>query len=78
MVKGISRTRLMGFWFVAVSIMIASVRATGADIPINTATLLLAVCLMPPAVVLLVWRGGPPPTISEILYSVNQPKEGRS
>ena len=78
MLKGISRTRLMGFWFAAVAIMIASAVATGVNIPINTAALLLTVCLVPPAVVLLVWRGAPPPTVGEILYSVNQPKEGRS
>ena len=78
MLNGISRTRLIGFWFAAGAIMIASAVAMGVNIPINTAALLLTVCLAPPAVVLLVWRGAPPPTVGELLYSVNKQKEGRS
>ena len=53
--KGISRTRLVGFWFVAVAVIIAWVVATGV-IAISTAALLLTMCLVPPAIMLLVWR----------------------
>ena len=53
--KGISRTRLVGFWFVAVAVIIAWVVATGV-IAISTAALLLTMCLVRPAIMLLVWR----------------------
>jgi hypothetical protein len=45
---------------------------------INIGELWLAACLVPPAVMLLVWRGARPITVAELLYSVNrQSKEGR-
>ena len=78
MVKKMSRTRLVGFWFAAVAVIIAWVVATGVNIAIGTAALLLTMCLVPPAIMLLVWRGAPPPTVAELLYTVNKPKEGRS
>ena len=78
MLKEISRTRLVGVWFVAVAVIIAWVVAMGVNIAISTTALLLTMCLVPPAVMLLVWRGDPPPTVGEILYSANKPKEGRS
>ena len=78
MLKGMSRTRLVGFWFAAVAVIIAWVVATGVNIAISTAALLLAMCLVPPAIMLLVWRGAPAPTVGELLYSVNRQTEGRS
>ena len=78
MLKEISRTRLVGFWFAVVALMIASAVATGVNVGISTAALLLAMCLVPPAIMLLVWRGAPPPTVGELLYSVHNQKEGRS
>ena len=78
MLKGISRTRLVGFWFAAVAVIIAWVVATSVNIAISTAALLLTMCLVPPAIMLLVFRGAPPPTVGELLYSVNTLKAGRS
>ena len=78
MLKEISRTRLVGFWFAAVAGVIAWVAATGVNIAISTALLLLTMCLVPPAIMLLLWRGAPPPTVAELLYAVNNRKEGRS
>ena len=78
MLKEISRTRLVGFWFGAVAVIIAGVVTTGVNIATSTAALLLAMCVVPPAIMLLVWRGTPPPTVGELLYSVHNQKEGRS
>ena len=78
MLKEISRNRLVGFWFAAVAVIIASVVAMGVDVAASTTVLLLAMSLVPPAIMWLVWRGAPPPTAREILYSANTPKEGRS
>ena len=75
--KEISRTRLVGFWFAAVAVIIAWVVGTGVNIAISTAAFLLTMCLVPPAIMLLLWRGAPPPTVGELLYSVNTRKEGR-
>ena len=77
MLKTVSRTRLVGLWFAVVAVLIAWVVATGVNIAISTAALLLTMCLVPPAIMLLVFRGAPPPTVGELLYSVNNQKEGR-
>ena len=48
------------------------------NVAINFASLLLTLALGPPAVMLLVWRGAPPPTVAEVLHSVHAEKGGRS
>ena len=78
MLKEISRTRLVGFWFAAVAVIIALAVVTGVNVGVSTAVLLLTMCLVPPAIMLLVWRGAPPPTVGELLYSVHNQMEGRS
>jgi hypothetical protein len=78
MLKEISRNRLVGFWFAAIAVIIASVVAMGVNVALSTTALLLALSLVPPAIMLLVWRGAPPPTVGEILYAANTPKEGRT
>ena len=78
MLKEISRTRLAGFWFAAVAVITTWVVAAGVNVGASTAALLLTMCLVPPAIMWLIWRGAPPPTVGEILYSVNMPKDGRS
>ena len=70
--KEMSRTRLVGFWFTAVAVVVAWVVAAGVNVATSTGALLLALCLVPPADMLLVWRGAPPPTAGELLYSVNK------
>ena len=62
MLKEISRTRLVGFWFAVVAFLITSAVATGVNIDVSTTAFLLTICLVPPAIMLLVWRGAPPPT----------------
>jgi hypothetical protein len=78
MLKTISRNRLVGFWFAAVAVIIASVVAMGVNVGVSTAALLLTLSLVPPGIVLALWRGAPPPTVGEILYSANTAKDGRS
>ena len=78
MLKEISRTRLVGFWFVAVAIIIASVVAMGVNVAVSTTALLLTLSLVPLGIMLVLWRGAPPPTVGEILYAANTLKEGRS
>jgi len=77
--KSVSRARLIGAWFAAVMVMLGCRVAGGTALPINTGELWWAVGLVPPAVMLLVWRGAPPVTVAELRYSVTRPsKEGQS
>ena len=78
MLKEISRTRLISVWFAAVALISASIVAMGVNVSVGTTALLVTMSLVPPAIMLLLWRGAPPPTAREIMYSANTPKEGRS
>jgi hypothetical protein len=78
MLKDITRNRLVGFWFAAVVVIIASVVAMGVSVAVSTTAILLTLSLVPPGIMLVLWRGAPPPTVAEVLYAANTPKEGRS
>ena len=72
------RTRLAGLWIAAVIVLAACSVVFGLSVNASSAGLWLAACLIPPAVMLLVWPSAPPVTIAEVLHSVNGPvKEGR-
>jgi hypothetical protein len=78
MLKDITRNRLVGCWFAAVAVIIATVIAMGVNVGVSTSALLLTLSLVPPGIVVVLWRDGPPPTVGEILYAANTRKEGRS
>jgi hypothetical protein len=75
MLKGLSRTRLVGAWLAAVIAIGAISVVAGAAISLSNVELLLVACLVPPTVMLLVWRGAPPVTVAELLHSVNRPSK---
>jgi len=78
MLKNISRARVIGLWLAAVAVLTTALVTFDAKAAISFAPLLLTLALGPPAVLLLVWRGAPPPTVAELLHSVNADKRGRS
>ena len=78
MLNTVTRNRLVGLWFAAVAVVIASVVAMGVNVGVSTTALLLTLCLVPPGIVVALWRGGPPQTVGEILYAANKGTEGRS
>jgi hypothetical protein len=78
MLNDITRTRLVGLWFAAVALVIAFVVALGVKVGVSTTALLLTLSLVPPGIVLALWRGAPPETVGEILYAANKGTEGRS
>ena len=78
MFHGLSRSQVVGFWFAAAAVVIASMVVLGLKLTLSTSALLVTLSLMPPAILLLVWRGAPPPTVGEVLYAVHGQNEGRS
>ena len=78
MLEEICRNPLMGFWCAAGAVIIASVVAMGVNVAVSTTAVLLTLSLVPPAIMWLVWHRDSPPSVAEILYSANSPKEGRS
>jgi len=70
MLNDITRHQLVGVWFAAVAV-IASVVAMGVDVRISTPAVLLTACVVPPGMVLALWRGAPGETIGAILCAEN-------
>ena len=62
-----TRSRLIQMWFVAVAIVVASATLLGASVTAGTGGLLVALCLVPPGIVLMLWPGVQPQTAGEVL-----------
>jgi hypothetical protein len=73
----LSRKQWAGAWCAAVIVASAGAVAFGAGITVGNGVLFLLACLVPPAVMLLVWRP-PPATVAQLLYDVNARPEQRN
>jgi hypothetical protein len=51
--------------FVTVCVVVGAVM--GLSVTAGTMTFLAALCIIPPGVMVMVWRGAPPPTAAEVL-----------
>ena len=71
MLRDMTRSRVIQVWFVVVALVAVASVAFGANVTAGTATMLLALCLVPPVIVLMVWSG-PSPTVAEVLRDANR------
>ena len=62
---------MTGVWLTAVVAIAGFGWGSGVSMTIGTATLVLAVGLVPPAILLKLWGGRPPRTVAEILSDRN-------
>jgi hypothetical protein len=72
MLKGLTRTRVIQFWLAAVAVAVAAGIALGVEVTMSTGVLLVASSLVPPAIVLFLWREAPPPTVAEVIHSADR------
>jgi len=72
MLNGITRARAIQIWFGAVVVAIAGSVLLGASVTGSTAIALAVLCLAPPAILLLVWPGVQPQTISEVMRGADR------
>jgi hypothetical protein len=71
MLNTASRTWLVGgVWLATLALVLAGSVAMGARI--STTALLLALSVAPAGIMLLIGLGAPPPTVAEVLYTVNK------
>ena len=71
MLNTASRTWLVGgVWLATLALVIAGSVAMGART--STTALLLALSVAPAGIILLIGLGAPPPTVAEVLYTVNK------
>jgi hypothetical protein len=72
MLNDMTRSKVIQLWFAAVVLVIVAGVAFGATVSVSTGAMLLALCLVPPAMILALWPGVQPPTIAEVLYDVER------
>jgi len=72
MFRLVTRRILGSAWVVALVAVAGILALSGVPITAGTSALWLAACVAPPAVMLMVWRGAPPPTMAEILYAADR------
>jgi hypothetical protein len=72
MFSSITRGTVVGLWLAALVVVAAVGILAGVAVTLDNGALWLLACLAPPSVMLMVWRGAPPPTVAEILYAANR------
>jgi hypothetical protein len=66
---------LLGCWFAAVAVIVAS--SVRLDARLSTTVLLLVVGVAPAVIMWLIQGGAAPPTVAEILYAASNAKDDR-
>ena len=61
----VTRSKVIQVWFAAVLLVAVAGFALGFTVTMGTAALLLAMCLVPPAVVLMLWPSDNASTLAE-------------
>jgi hypothetical protein len=71
MLNDMTRSKVIQVWFVAVALVVAAAVAFGASMTVGTGVMLLALCLVPPALVVALWPVDQPPTAAEVLHDTD-------
>jgi hypothetical protein len=72
MLRDMTRSNVIQVWFAAVALIVVAAVAFGAGVTVSTGVMLVALCLVPPAIVLMVWPGVQPRTASEVLHDADR------
>ena len=72
MLNNMTRARLIQVWFAAVALVAVASWAFGAVVTLGTGAMLLALSLVPPAMVLLLWPGAQPPSAADVLHGYDR------
>ena len=66
--RDMTRSRLIQVWFATISLVVVAAVALGVTTTVGTAAVLLALSMVPPAIVLVLWPGVQPMTAAEVLH----------
>jgi hypothetical protein len=72
MLTHMSRSKVIQLWFAVTMLVGAAALAFGVQMTVGTGAMLLALCLVPPAIVLMMWPGAEPQTIAEVLHDAER------
>jgi hypothetical protein len=68
--------RLITAWFACVTVVAAfALLAGAASFSVETALVWLAIGCVPPAILVGIWRGAPPKTVSQVIYDTEHSRE---
>ena len=65
--RHLTRLRVIQVWFVAVLLVVVGAMALGVVVTVGTAALLVAMCLVPPVVVFMLWPSDNSSTMAETI-----------
>jgi len=68
MLNDLTRSKVIRIWFVTVALVIAAALVYGVTLTIGRWGLVLAMCLVPPVMVYMLWSGPPTQSMKEMLY----------
>jgi hypothetical protein len=68
MLTNTNRSKMIQGWFAAATLVVVASLVLGASITVATAAVLLTLCLVPPAIVLILWRAPQPVRLSQGVY----------
>jgi hypothetical protein len=72
MLKNLTRGKLIQVWFAVVVLVVVALFALGATVTLATGAILLALCLVPPIMTLMLWPGDQPPTAGDVLRGADR------
>jgi len=72
MFESLERNTAIAAWVAALVAIAAAGALSGASITLGAGIIWLVACVVPSAVTLAVWRGAPPPTVAEVLHTVDR------
>ena len=72
MLRNMTRSRSIQIWFAAVALVGAAVLAYGVNFALWTWAVILAVCLVPPTFLLMLWNDGQARSTAEVIYDTEQ------
>ena len=72
MLNDMTRSKVIQVWFVAVALVVVAALAFGVSMTVGTGVMLLALCLVPPVLVVVLWPGVQPPTAAEVLHDAER------
>ena len=72
MLQHMTRSKAIEIWFAIVALFVVAGVAFGASMTIGTGALLAALCLVPPAIILVVWPAVQPQTVAEVLHDAER------
>jgi hypothetical protein len=62
MMKDMTRSKLLQIWFTAMTLIVVASIAIGVSVTVGVGATMLALCLVPPAIALMLWPGAQPIT----------------